>query len=798
MGRRKGGSAAGTGLLVVLGLVFAALSALYRFIVENVATIAVFGTIAGLLLILWYFFSKLESRKSTAVERPVAVGQLQIQLPAERGYVEPRVHFGSRTRSAAGPGNARWILPTETITVQGATIAGGLFYLGTGISFEDREIDEYVVNPQLSAKSAKPDVDGASMPYWPSYADVAPAARRAFLEWMATGRQANPYGIGHVFLYFYGLEHRVFVDRDVASTPAVIAEVDRLLAVYGDNGSFRGYAQHFLEYARCAAGLPLPVPEPSSDRSYSIESPPVLLHLGRRLAQSATILSEDALIWVLALPDVYLRTAAVRCFDEFVPLWHLRFRSWFPEGLRVATSGNVDLTYRAASGAFEVSVDGPHRDYPDVTKVKTSLEPLRQLLQECTDELDGFSRLLGRRPEARNSVQAALLLPEDLLAETGFEALREFGKRLSEIMGSKQLASTKMDTVLQLANFDLPEGGKLSPAAADQLGQVLDRLDIAIEPDRRYGGGVPQPDDQVFLFNAPRGGPVDPERPAYRSTKAQVEVAVLAAAAGGEASGGEMQRVIADIKEGADLGGVERARLISFAVTIFNSPPKQAKVLKRLAERTAAEREAIAKAAVAIVGGNGTVQPDEVRFLEKLHKALGLPKERVYSELHKEVSPSDEPVAISVEQRQAGIPIPKEAPVSKPDAVLRIRIDAERLARAQRETAEVSELLANIFEEETAPAPVETPVAAAANSSAFEGLDQSHTELVELIEIKGTVPKLEFEERARAMKLLAEGALERINDWSFDRFDEALLEDGDEIVMAPHLRARLSELRETA
>jgi tellurite resistance protein len=797
MGRRKGGSAAGMGLLIVLGLIFAALSAVYRFIVENLAAITGFGTVVGLLLILWYLFSKLEGQKSSVAERPLATQQPQIQLLSQRGYVEPLVQFGSRARSAGTSGQTRWVAPTETIIVQGVSVAGGMFYLGTALSFEGREIDEYVVNPELSAKSSRPDVEGTSMPYWPSYAEVAPAARRAFLEWMSTGRQAKPYGIGHVFLYFYGLEHRVFADRDVGNVPALIAEVDQLLRVYGDNGSFQGYATHFLDLARCAAGLPLPVPEPAADTPYAAEmGTAVRLHLGRRLAQSAAILSEDALIWVLALPDVYLRTAAVRCFDKFVPLWHLRFRSRFPEGLRVATSGNIDLSYRAASGAFEVPVDGPHRDYPDVTKVKTSLEPLRQLVQECTDELDGFSRLLGRRPEARNSVQAALLLPEDLLAETVFEALREFGQRLSEIMGGKQLASTKMDTVLRLANFELPDSGKLSPAVADQLGQVLDRLDIAIEPDRRYGGGVPQPQDQVFLFNAPGGGPVDSERPAYRSMKAQVEVAVLAAAADGEASGEEIQLVIAGIKEGVDLGGVERARLISFAITIFNSPPKQARVLKRLADRSPAERATIAKAAVAIVVGDGTVQPDEVRFLEKLHKALGLPKEQLYSELHKAVPRSDEPVAISIEQRQAGIPIPKEAPVPTPDAVVRIRIDAERLARAQRETAEVSELLANIFEEETPP-PVET-VAAVANASAFEGLDQSHTELVELIELKGAVPKLEFEERARAMKLLAEGALERINDWAFERFDEALLEDGDEIVMAPHLRERLSELRETA
>jgi hypothetical protein len=46
------------------------------------------------------------------------------------------------------------------------------------------------------------------MPYWPSYGDISPAARRAFLDWLSTGRQDSTYGIGHVFIFFYGLEHR--------------------------------------------------------------------------------------------------------------------------------------------------------------------------------------------------------------------------------------------------------------------------------------------------------------------------------------------------------------------------------------------------------------------------------------------------------------------------------------------------------------------------------------------------------------------------------------------------------------
>jgi hypothetical protein len=260
--------------------------------------------------------------------------------------------------------------------------------------------------------------------------------------------------------------------------------------------------------------------------------------------------------------------------------------------------------------------------------------------------------------------------------------------------------------------------------------------------------------------------------------------------------------VIAGIRDGKDLSAIERARLIAFAVTIFNNPPKLSRVMKRLAERTEAEREAIADAAVAVVGGDNNVRPDEVRFLEKLHKALALPKERVYSELHRSVPRVDEPVALSVERRERGVPIPKEKPfvapeqVAAPSPISGINIDPARLARTQRETAAVSELLANIFEEEPATGVVETPVELVANGTAFNGLDGSHTELVELLELKGAIARSEFEERARSLKLLADGAIERINDWSYDHFEEPLLEDGDEIVMVPHLRERLTELRE--
>jgi hypothetical protein len=63
------------------------------------------------------------------------------------------------------------------------------------------------------------------------------------------------------------------------------------------------------------------------------------------------------------------------------------------------------------------------------------------------------------------------------------------------------------------------------------------------------------------------------------------------------------------------------------------------------------------------------------------------------------------------------------------------------------------------------------------------------------MEIKGEIARQEFDERAKALKLLPAGAIEKINDWAFDHFEEPLLEEGEHIVLSANLRDRLAELR---
>jgi TerB N-terminal domain/TerB-C domain len=782
MARRKSaGSPAGMGVIILLGGIIWLGSAVYQFVLQYSASIIALLVIAGLVSLIIIGLSRVGKSKPTTSVAADASPELQAQIAG------PFLSRGSSRKAA----NARWMNPGSPIRIQRHDITDGLFYLGEALALPDgRIIDQYVINSRLSVSDVKSDVSGQSMPYWPSYASISSEARGTFLAWMADGRRDPTYNIGYVFLFFYGLEHRQFIDTDEAIAQTLIAEVDRLLSIYGQNGSFRGYATNFLTHAKVGAGLPLDPLRLSAERSFSQELPlAVRIYFGQKLASSNTLYAEDMLLWLLALPDTYLRTPAIRCFDEFAALWKLRFAGKFPSGVKInVPAKKIKCTYRAASGAFQVDVPGQHTQYPDIAAVRQSFDKFEMLAQACTDELDGFSRYVGKHPDKRSSIQAVLLLPEILQHDSSSGTLHDIVERIKELMGARNTAATTLREVLKAAAFDHPEAGKLPRAIGEQIGLVLDRINVAIEPDRRYGGGAAQLEDQVVIFTAEQGGPIDPEKPAYQRMKVQVEVSALAASADGAATVDELQTIIANIKSDQYLTKIEGLRLIAYAITIFKSPPKQSRIMRRLVEASEVDRQAIAMAAVSVIGREDQVDPKRVQFLERLSKVLKLPKEKVYSDLHRRVAAPDEPVVVSPESRVPGIPIPTQPQT-------RIYIDPARLAVVQKQTQAVSQILTKIFVDDAGPPKLEGVFSHVANESVFGGLDRNHAELVEYLEIRGEIDKQEFEERAKALKLLPAGAIEKINDWAFDHFDEPLLEDGEHIVLSPHLRERLVELR---
>lgn len=700
-------------------------------------------------------------------------------------------------------GPARWVPPGETIVIWDVGVAGGFIYVGETLGPSSRRTENCLINPTLAVAKAGKRVP-TGLTYFCRYDGLNPAGRRAYLEWLAAGRRDLSADIALVFLYFYGLEYRLFRERCTADAPMLVAEVERLRGIYGTNHSFQAYARTFIEAAQVFAPGIGPRPKPNLVPDfYNYQVPlDVRVHLGRKLAERRPLDADDVLLWLAALPERGFRTPVTRCPEEFEALWRLRFAADYPQGLRIAVPrARIKASYRAASSTFEVDLDGPDRSrLPDIAAVAAPPTELRDLVAACTDEIDAFSRFVGKNPEARTTVQAALLLPPDLPSAGSVWAA--VGARFQAVLADgATMPAQSLRSLLDLMAIPLPEGARLSQAGLKQMQCVLDRLGVAFEPDSRYeaernvGGAPPDADSRVLLFKAPGGGPVDPTRPEYLAMRTVVEVACLAASPDGDVSPSAMEDILARVRSADALNDTEKCRLTAFALCLRLSRPKQRGLLRRLRGRPVAERQAYISAALSAALADGAAGPAQVGFLERLHEALVLPVEDLYGALHRgsqgPSAPARLPHDVDAGQRQAAL---DRVPVG-------VAIDPSRLERIRRETEAVSSLLSGIFLDDQACGPgmavstradVRGPGGHEPADVALPGLDPVHAGLLALLTAShDPMPRDAFDRVARASGLLPDGALETISEWGFDSFDEALIEHDDPVTIAAHLRIRL-------
>lgn len=726
---------------------------------------------------------------STVAQAAHHAARLAKPIAAPVRMASPVVRAASAAPArGAVQGNAaptRWIGESATLQIGDRRFVADLVYYGTPTRWDARD-DKSRIDPSLPI-DARGDPAGATLTYWQSYAGFDPKARWTYLDWLAGGRTNPVVPIGYVFVFFYGLEQRLLVDEAREEASRIFAEVRRLKGLYGGNGSFQSYASKLLALAPLYGDEEPDQSAPSAElrhNYYDLALPlDVRIRLGRKLKDDKALDAEDALIWVLALPDVYLRTPAQRCFGELKELWTLRFAARNPGGLRVRRPrSQIRYEYRAASGAFTTTAT---MDLPDISGTSAPLAPLRALLETCTEDLSVYSRLLGRDPDARGRLRGDMLLPAEL--RTSCSSLGQCRSELEGLVaGSPGVRASSLAAALDL---DVEPGIEKLPATLlRQMGGALDTLGFGCEPDRRYGPSTAVRTDALLcLFPAADGGPVDHERPAYAAARGVVEVATLAAMADGEVVPAELDAIERRLRSMPDLDEREIARLIAYGRSLTLDPPKVRTALKRLSEGSPTGRAALAASAIDAVLADGVVHPDEVRFLEALHTALGLPTGPLYSALHRSVGDIG-PVEVVQGDAERVIPLP---PASTNRSG--VPIDDARLKRIQGETTEVSAMLARIFAEEEPEPPSAPKPRAAVTDTGFEGLDQAHSALLARL-IDGPLSRAEFDAAAASYRLMPDGAVETINDWGFDRFGEGVIEDDDAVRVIPEMNLQLASM----
>ena len=704
------------------------------------------------------------------------IGVAPTQTPASSGFKLPA--------APKGFGAASWIPAAQSVNVGGVTIPGGMVYVGTSLSTPKVGNDPCLIDPSKSV-ARQGDYTEREIGYWPSYSEISPTARRAYLNWLAGGRKDPEADVGYVFLFFYGLERRAILDGakdEVAQAdwPVIAAELRSLLAIYGEKShSFRRYASELLGWVSLAAHPAKLYEKPVPELTKTMELPLYIrLALGQAAVDGVPVPAHLALAWAKLDPNTYLRTPATRCPEQFEQLFAQKYTELCGSGMVLPRNRTkLKLVYGPASAGFRgyQELKLTFKDTPDVTVLTAPIKKLQDVVKAATKPLESFSRMVGKNPDATATLEALLQLPAPLWPESAQKALQALKAR----MGEGMVALPFQDLLSAL--------GAQTAFTKDKtvsLTRTLESANVGFEPDVRSGAKVPKPEEVVVLFALPPSEQLSRATGPYLAAALTLQLASAVASADGEIGIREMGHLRETVLSWKHLTPSQTRRLLAHLRLLMQAPASLTALKKKFEPLDLSIKETIAAFMATVAQSDGEVSPAEVKMLEKVYKALGVDPKRVFSDVHA-VAAGTKPTAAAVAKVETS----------------GFKLDPARIAALQKDTEKVSALLANIFTEADEPAAAATPepVDAEPENEAAEapkgllGLDEAHTALARMMLSRPEWSREVLLDVAADLDLMLDGALEHINEAAFDAHDMALFEGDDPVTVNAEIMKKVEE-----
>lgn len=695
-----------------------------------------------------------------------------------------------RRAAAEGPWtNAAWIAPGGSATVHGYA-TGDLVYVGNRLpALNGDEVEPALIDPSLPIDPEHANTGGEGIHYWPSYREISPVSRTAYLQWLSGGRKDPQVYIGYVFIFFYGLERRVYeVLKDRATIGdealAIAREVARLLALHaGRSQSFGGYGGALLDLIASIEPRARAIARQEPARPGYSAPLRLKIALGELAAAGKPIPAALALEWVQS--TTVLPTPATRCPNELELLFHIRYAKQFGDGMVIKPNKTfVELDYRPASSALD-GLAIQRRDLPDVTHLERPIAKLVELARECSSALDPFSRFLGRNADARESLAAFALLPDELVEATPSED----AKSLASLIGSRLVANGRAHLAAGelLQHVRLAKPDKVSKNEAMLLAQALERIGYGIEPDVRLGGPVFESGMPVVVFRRLPDCPSIASAE-YSAATLLVRLAAIVSAADDAVSQVERELLERHIEERLQLTPGERQRLAAHLAWLIEADLGMTGLKRRLETLSPEARRSIGILLVDVAATDGQVDAREMKILEKLYALLELPAADLYRDVHSAHAEDEEPIVVDLPApAPGGFAIPAKP---APSATTAAGLDMSRVRLKIAETREVSALLSTIFVEEEAPSVLP---AAVPQAGTIGTLDAAHSELLRRLAARESWPRDEVEQLAAELSLLPDGALETINDYAYATVDQPFWEDDDPLAINSNAARELTQ-----
>ncbi len=428
------------------------------------------------------------------------------------------------------------------------------------------------------------------------------------------------------------------------------------------------------------------------NRIYSKVAPPLVvereltfhhrLALAQVAADGAPLPADWAYTWLMGSPDCYLRTPGTRCPTEFRRLFIQLYCEKFGEGMKLAPNKTrLKVEHNPASRTFAQRSFQIDLGMADVSVLSGPVKRFQEIANACCDQLDSYSRAIGKAPEVAGTFDAIVELPLAVWSDAHRAAI---GRLLAEVSA----ASGPMTTSLASLKARFPGWTLHSKAKMERFGEVLDEHGMGIEPDVRLGGGVPSEEGSVALFlENPKKLQVSA---AYQTVLVVLQLGAAVANADGVVTPEEREALHQRVATWPDLSLNERRRLTARAELLLLDPPKLSGLKKQLAVVSQRDRRTIGDFLAVVAQADSRIDPVEMKMLEKIFALLELDAGDLYSRAHSAAANAKAPLSL--------------APRTGASKSGGLALDPAKIRALQVDTERVSGLLNAIFTEEDAEA----------------------------------------------------------------------------------------------
>ena len=711
-----------------------------------------------------------------------------------------------RAAGPAGPAAessvaACWVPSDRSSRVGGINI-GGMVYVSAGSDcLPEGEPKGSVIDASLQVAANAPSDTARFYSYDPTYETLTPSERRVYLRWLATGRSDPHIETPCVRLYFLGLERRALLDDpDPEERAELFAEVERLRNIYGDDENIAEELDRFLDLAPIFDALGyVPNLRKLAERNWNELPLPLAVSLGRKLAHEQAIDGRWLFSWWLTSPQTKVRAPHRDFLDELAALFSIRLAAAFPKGYTVRSPGRrLQVEYCSASNEYRRDLRSELAWCPDVSRLTRPPKLAANLVAECMAALGPYIRFVQRRPREKETVAAQMLLPADLAASRQNSGLQTLDAWVNECIRERD-GEALIDELLKL--FDGERPSSVRHQRLERVTRALKGMGVGLAPHPRWTYLALKLGDPIVLYRDP--GMAERWRnasPRYEPILTALRCGAFVAQAGGRVSSRERRVLNAMVEHSKWVKPEDQVRLRADVRWVVRKRQSLLALRRRCERYPTVYLLAILELAVAVALADGLADPVAVEAVQKLYRATGMPDDEAYASLHR-MSADAHAEDVAEFRPQCAPPAPNAEGRNGTGAELESAedvLDAGRISRIIEDTQKVSRVLSEVFTEdgeidgEQAAERGKAPQAPAG----LDGLDEAHSALVRNLLEKPSWSESEFSQLASGFGLMPGGALESINEWSFECFGDALLVDDLELTINDEvLRAMGSESR---